>query len=334
MRFKYFIVLLVLFVSAPSIEARTNGYLSFEYSRGLQNDEQKSGSFQDVQLGLVFSGALSPGIEYLGEFLLKEEGVEVEQVWIGFFSSETLRLKMGLYLVPFGRYNQFSRPHENLLVYPPLNVVHAYPQRWRDIGILAEGRIGSFVYSAYIGNGLSEGSALDEGQQFGDNNRNKGVGGRVGWLVSQSFEVAYSHYRGKIDAEDTRKTVLQGVDLTWSPEGFHMLAEYTRGISENPEGYEKGEVEGFFVQVSLVLQKIRPVASVQKLKYSDPFHGPGFFAPDTPGDGIRIDLTRWALGLVFAPLPNVLLKLEYDLDKDRNADLKSSAITFQAALSF
>ncbi|MCJ7580008.1 MAG: porin [Candidatus Aminicenantes bacterium] len=330
-------VLLVVFLQLVFFQlanGETNGYLSFEYSRDLGDSEKKSDSFQNIQLGLIFSGSPSLGIGYLAELRLSEGKIEAEQAWIRFFSSESFRLKLGLYLVPFGKYNLYGRPHETFLIHAPLNVAHSYPSSWRDIGILIEGRMGSIMYAVFAGNGLSEGMNLNLGQQFIDNNKNKGIGGRLSWFLSQSLEVAYSYYRGKADSENQRNIVLKCIDVTWSTQGFKLMGEYTRGDLENPGGFSKGNTDGYFVQASLPLQKIHPVVSYQKFNYSDTFHGQGFVSPLVPGIGIHLNQSRWAFGVVFVPSPNVLLKLEYDLDKDESIDQKKAAITLQAALSF
>ena len=324
----------LLFVFFQFVEGETNGYLSFEYSRDLRDAEKKSDSFQNIQIGLIFSGNLSPGIGYLAELRLSEGKIEAEQAWIRFFSSESFRLKMGLYLVPFGKYNLYGRPHETFLIHAPLNVAHSYPSSWRDIGILIEGRIGSMMYAVFAGNGLSEGINLNEGQQLIDNNKNKGIGGRLSWFLSQSLEVAYSYYRGKSDSENQRNIVLKCIDVTWSTQGLKLIGEYTQGDLENPGGFSKGNTDGYFVQASLPLQKIHPVVSYQKVNYSDTFHGQGFVSPLVPGAGIHLNQSRWAFGVVFVPSPNVLIKLEYDLNKDESMDQKKAAITLQAALSF
>jgi len=328
------VFLLLVFFQYVAGETRTNGYLSFEYARNLKNTEIKTDSFQNIQVGIIFSGNLSPGIGYLAELRLAAGNIEAEQAWIRFFSTESFRVKLGLYLVPFGKYNVSGRPFETFLIHTPLNVAHAFPTNWRDIGILIEGRIGSFKYEAFAGNGLSEGMNLNSGQQFVDNNKNKGIGGRLSWFPSQNFEVAYSYYRGKADSENQRNIVLKCFDLTWTTQGFKLIGEYTQGDLENPGGFANGNTDGYFVQASLPLQKIQPVISYQKVNYSDPFHGPGFVNPNVMGAGLHFNQSRWTFGFVFVPYPNVLIKLEYDLNKDESIEQKKSAITLQAALSF
>ncbi len=333
MKKRIFAVVFALFVSFQCVEGETNGYLSFEYSRNLKTVENNN-TFQNTQLGLIFSGSLTPGIGYLTELSLHEGQVETEQAWLSFFSSESFRLKMGLFLVPFGKYNQNSRPHETFLIHTPLNIAHSFPLKWRDIGLVIEGRIGNFVYELFTGNGLSEGMNLNDGQQFIDNNENKGFGGRLGWFLAQSFEVAYSFYRGKVDSTNERKNVFQCVDVTWSTESFKVLGEYTQGEIENPMEFPKGTTDGYFIQASISLQKIHPVVSYQKLNYSDPFHGSGFVSPNIKGEGINFNQNRWAFGIVYIPTMNVLLKLEYDIDKDESMGPKKRTLTLQAALSF
>lgn len=333
MKKRIFIVVFVLFVSFKSVEGETNGYLSFEYSRDLKTVEKNS-TFQDVQFGLIFSGALTPGIGYLAELRFHEGQIEVEQAWLRFLSSESFQVKMGLYLVPFGKYNQYGRPHETFLIQTPLNIAHSFPLNWRDIGLVIEGRIGIFDYVLFAGNGLSEGINLNEGQQFIDNNVNKGIGGRFGWSLTQSFEVAYSYYRGKFDSANERKTFLQCVDVTWDTKSLQVLGEYTRGEIENPGEFSNGTIDGYFIQASISLQKIHPIVSYQKFNYSDPFHGQGFVGPNIQGEGIYFNQNRWAFGIVYIPTMNVLLKLEYDIDKDESIGRRKRTLTLQAALSF
>lgn len=327
-------VFLLIILFAASADSATNGFLSFEYAQILLKDAEKGGTFQGVQIGLVFSDQISPAIGYSAELHWRENRLEAREAWLKFFSSEYFRLQMGLYLVPFGIYNSSRRPYETLLVNPPLNIQYAFPAYWRDIGAAVEGRAGRFGYVVYFGNGLAEAASLNEGQQFLDNNANKSLGGRIRWLFSQTFEAGYSYCRGKVDVAAERQADFHAVDISWKEQYFQIQAEYTRGGMENPEGYSRGKIEGYYVQASMTLRSFNPVICFQDLKYCDPFRGPGFFPPGTAGEGIDIDRNRWAFGIVFSPAPGVLIKLEYDMDKDRLADFDENGMILQAALRF
>ncbi len=314
-------------------QATLIGYIALDYVKSPDAPALTKGSFQNVLAGLQFFGDISSGLSYLTELQFNPEGTfDLTQAWISLGASEGIGLKLGLYPVPFGRYNESNRPHQTVLINPPLNVEKMYPWFWRDVGLLLEGRIRRFFYSVYLGNGLAEGEDLTQGQQFKDNNADKAGGGRLGFRIGRGFEVAYSQYRGKYDEDSTRDLVLQGFDIQWFTPEWQVLAEYSVADIGNPDG--SGKAEGYFVQALMNLGKFRPVVSYQHLDYDDSFHGPGFTSPDVPGLGIFEKHRRWAVGLVFNASQNLLLKFEYDWDAEKVADVEDESFALQAAFRF
>ncbi|MDH4218649.1 MAG: porin [Candidatus Aminicenantes bacterium] len=335
MKTKILALLFALVILATPSLGKITGYLSSNFVKSQEQGEFPKGTFTNPLFGLIFSGDISPNINYEAEFRITDiTQVEIDQAWIGLGTSEAFQLKLGLYLVPFGRYNQINRPHQTSLINPPLHVEFCYPHRWRDIGILVEGRFSGFFYSGYIGNGLREGQDLRDGQQFEDNNKDKGKGGRFGLSLGQGVEVAYSIYNGKYDDENSRNLILHGVDLTWMTQDWKVFAEYTKDIISNPDGFEQGDAEGYFVELSLNFGNFIPLASYQKLKYTDPYHGPGFIGDQEAGGGISIDRSRWALGLIYIPVQNVFFSLEYDFNREEGDTKKDDLWAVRVALSF
>jgi hypothetical protein len=253
---------------------------------------------------------------------------------VGITPSEAFRLQGGLYLVPFGIYNRINRPHQKTLINTPLHAEYCYPDHWRDLGVVVNGRIGGFVYQGYLGNGLQEGLGLRDGQQFEDNNKEKGKGGRIGWRFSQGFEIAYSINTGKYDEGNSRTLTLHGADANWMTEDWQMFGEYTKAIIKNPEGYEHGEAEAWFVQATIFFGEFQPFASYQKLTYEDPYHGIGFSPDFGPGAGISMDRNRWALGIVYIPVPNIYISFEYDFNREKTVEIKTDTWVVQVAASF
>jgi hypothetical protein len=334
MRIRVFLVFIVLSLTFAPAQGKINGYFSLSYIKGQNQTDFHQGSFQNPIFGLIFSGDVTEKINYTAELRFEEDSFELEQLFVGFKPSDAFNLKLGLYLVPFGRYNQFNRAYQTALVNSPLNVETTFPLSWRDIGVLIEGKLGSFFYSAYLGNGLAEGENLSQSQQFKDNNADKGKGGRVGMALSEHMAVAYSIYKGKYVERNMRDLVLQGLDLTWSEESFEVLAEYSRANLENPENFNEGRNEGYFIQVSLNAEKLQPVLCCQWMRYKDPFHGPGFVGPDLQGEGISEKKGRWALGLRYLISEAGSLKLEYDFNREKGVNLKDDIFSIQVALSF
>ncbi len=335
MKSKIFAVLLTIFLFVTPVLGQITGYISGNFFKSQKDGDFFKGTFKNPLFGLIFSGDIPTGFAYGAEFRTTEiSQIEIDQAWVGFNSSEAFRLKGGLYLVPFGIYNRINRPHETTLINPPLHVEYCYPERWRDIGILVDGIIGGFVYQGYLGNGLREAESLGDSQQFEDNNKEKGKGGRIGWRFSEGFELAYSINKGKYDDENSRNLTLHGVDVNWVTEDWQILAEYTKAIINNPEGYSNGDAEAYFVQAVVNMGAFQPFASYQKLNYVDPYHGMGFSVGFGHGDGISIDRNRWALGVVYIPVPNVHIKFEYDFNREEIIKKKDNMWAVQTAVRF
>jgi hypothetical protein len=213
-------------------------------------------------------------------------------------------------------------------------VKYFYPAMWRDIGVQVSGTIAGLLYSAYVGNGLAEGDWLHEGQQFKDNNRDKGFGGRVAWNVDQKFEVGYSYYRGKYDDDNSRNLVLQCFDFSFVSQNYQLIGENTWADNENPEGYKNGSGKGYFALLTFNIQGLWPVASYQYYDFEDPFHGDGSINPLLSGLGISEDRERWALGAVYNLSQTAFFKLEYQFNREKGFDKKNDMLLVQIAVSF
>lgn len=335
MKSKNILLVLLLLVSVAQAQNKTNGYLAFEYAKGQDESDIFRGSFQNPHLGLLFSGELAANLGYTSEIRFRNESkVEIEQAYLRLKPSDAFSLKLGLYLVPFGKYNSLNRPHQTMLVKAPLNIDNLFPSSWRDIGLVAEGKWRSFFYSAYIGNGLSESKNLRTAQQFRDNNKDKGKGTRIGLLLGRGLEAAFSYYRCKYDDANERNLVLKGIDLNWVSEGFQILSEYSKAELENPPDFGKGKAEGYFVQVSFDIESLRPVGSYQHIEYEDVFHGEDFSSSNFGGKGISDQRNRWSVGIVYFAFPNVFFKVEYEFNKEKEIELKNNLLLLQVALNF
>jgi len=311
------------------------GYFSADYVRSQDPGGGWTGSFVNARGGLLFSGDWSANFGYALEFTLVSGGAAgIEQAWAVARLSEAIQIRAGLYLVPFGRYNESRRPFQTSLVLDPHPVGTLYPFSWRDLGLVLTGRMGRLQYAGYIGNGLAEGETLAEGQQFSDNNRDKGWGGRLSYALTQTLEVGASYSRALVDPAGSRRRKMWGADLAWGSEAFMILGEYAKAEIANPEPFAPGEAEAFFGMVTFKFGPFFPLASYESLTYDDPFHGPGFGGAGSPGTGISRGETRWALGFVYPLHPNFRLKLEYDLNREKDGESRNDILRLQAAVRF
>lgn len=325
---------LVLASAGLGAEVRTAGYLSFSFLKGQAESGARQGSFQDLRGGILASGDLGQGFSFLVEARFRSESrFELEQALAGFKLGASGDLRLGLFLVPFGKYNESNRPQQTVLINIPLNLEASYPESWRDIGITAQGRMGFLRYAAYFANGLGEKDGAAAGQSFRDINKDKAKGGRLGFIVGEGFEVGASYYTGKYDKDDWFRLTLEGADLTWVTKDYEVRGEYTRGLWKNPGGAPDGKADGFFGLVALYLGKLQPVASFQR------------WDPGAPGAGLRLVAisggaellavrSRWALGARYYLSPTFLIKAEYDINREKGPALKNNLVLVQAAVSF
>jgi hypothetical protein len=331
-----FLILLPSFVQAQApTQPKLNGYISAEYINGQEEGIYPEGTFQNPQLGLMFSGMLVGKVGYVAEVVLKQDAkVELNQALLAIGFSRTIAINLGLYLVPFGQYNETSRAHQTFLIQRPLSVDNLYPLNWRDIGVQAEGSLFGLPYSVYLANGLSDGERFDGGQQFKDNNAHKSFGGRFAWDLDGKFIVGYSYYNGKYDNDNSKNRVLHGVDASWVDRSFQILGEYTWTDIQNPDSYDKGEGKGYFILLTFDFMEVWPVVSYQKLDYQDPLRGIGYTGSDNPGEGISRKQERWSLGVVYMVSQMAFFKFEYQINKEEGLAHKNNVYLFQVALSF
>lgn len=331
-----FFVVTALAAAPARAQLQVNGYLSFQYQKSESQGESPKGEFDKLRAGLFFVGRLQTLFDYDVELRFDSRNiVEAQEAWLGYRPSEAFHLKLGMYLVPFGTYNTASRPYQTPFVQPPLAQASLYPESWRDLGAMVEGKMGVFRYSVYLGNGLREDIDLGAGQQFGDNNSNKSLGGRLAFTLSRGFDVGLSYYRGKLDNANSRNLVLEGADISWNTRAFRVLYEYGRGLIDNPSGFARGKVQGHTVLASLSWGGFTPVGSYQKLDYQDPFHGTGFSADlAAAGAGISSETSRWTVGLMYNPASTVFIKVEYDFNREKLVEIKNNIFFAQVALQF
>jgi hypothetical protein len=333
------VVLALALLASPAVlqaaEVNVGGYFSLDFLRGQAASASPHASFENVQAGIVLSGAWTQRLGYALEIRSKENmRFEVEQAWAGLAWSDALQIKVGVFLVPFGRFNVASRPYEIPLVEAPAPIATAFPASWRELGVLAEGRSGFLRYAAWIGNGLAEARDFAAGQQFRDNNADKAWGGRLGLILGAGLEVGASIETGRADAAGERKLKMTGADAAWTNGALALSAEYCRSEIVNPAPYAAGTSEGWFVLGAYDLGSLRAVVSYQKVAASDAFHGPGFAGPLQPGLGFSDDRRVWTFGATASLGAGLLLKAQYDRSREPRLELENNIFRAQIAARF
>ncbi|MCP2604910.1 porin [Candidatus Aminicenantes bacterium AH-873-B07] len=330
------IIFFILFNNVILSEVKYGGYFSCEYSKSQAKGLNPYGNITNSYFSLNFNGKFNSRFYFHSEIRAEEalSHLYLEQAWVGFRAGSFLNIKIGAFLVPFGKLNQIHRPIELKLIDLPFSQEDIIPVPWTDIGILIDGSYGIISYAAYLGNGLGEGENIREGRQFKDNNKDKARGGRLIFSLGKGLKVGFSQYNGAYNSENNLKLNLRGIDFTWSNSKTLLWVEYSLAKIENRNPYENGKAEGYFILFSFPIGNFNPVFSYQFIDYNDPYHGEGFISSIREGSGIKEKKERWTIGLNYYPLNNIVLKVEYQFNREKNLELKNDTLRIQVTIAF
>ena len=313
------------------------GYLYTEYFR----TSEKAKNFDIHYLAVSISGWASEQISYFGEFELEHGGkgdnTFVEQAYIDYWLTRNVAVKIGGLLTPFNRFDEFHDPLGNALITRPQMAREIGVSAWKDVGVDLHGfaRLNEETavnFDFYAINGLGAGVNLRGSRQYRDNNEQLAFGGRLNVVYRDFLEVGGSAYRGAWDdAGDLDLTMLGGHFMLRTGVA-NVYGEWAQATSENAADAEEGEMSGYFVQASRLIQsRYRPAIRWGGLDYLDR----GDLLGRNAGKGDK-ELTELAFAFSYYPTSPVVFKVEYTFFKegDRVAEKDDDQLGLQAAVRF
>ncbi|HEY6064804.1 MAG TPA: hypothetical protein VIY96_01520 [Thermoanaerobaculia bacterium] len=270
-----------------------------------------------------------------GEGAEEKGEVSVEFAYLDYLIRPEVNLRAGLVLLPVGFVNELHEPPVFLGARRPDVEDRILPTTWRELGVGAFGNAGPFAYRAYLVNGLDaagfEGSdPLHEARQSGSNARAEdfAVTGRLDFTGLPGVLVGASGYTGgsgqgrRVDGRslDARVTLLDA-HAEWRWRGIQARALAARGTIGHaadvnrangfsgtdsvPRRFSGGYVEaGYDVLFGRGSASLVPF--VRRESYDTQDEVPRGFEAD-PANDVRL----WTLGLQYRPIPQVVLKVDY-----------------------
>ncbi len=312
------------------------GYLYTEYFQ----TEDKAKNFDLHYLAFTVSGWASEKINFFTEFELEHGGTGgnntfVEQAYIDYWFVPNLGVRVGAMLTPFNRFDEFHAPHLNYTVTRPQMSREIGVSAWKDVGVDLHGYFNfdahnSLSFDFYTINGLGDGSRMRNSRQYRDNNEDKAIGARVNLTLMDALEVGFSTYNGAWDDAGDYDLSMVGGHVMLHTSLVDLYGEVTSASSENPSGTDEGDMSGYFIQASkLINNVVRPTIRYGKLDYLDPGSALGRSARDT-------DLNELVFCLGIYPNPRVVLKIEYQIfgKGDRATKKTADQLGLQFALRF
>lgn len=273
-------------------------------------------------------GTTGSGAESKGE-------VSAEFAYIDFLARKEIGVRAGLLLLPVGFINELHEPPIFLGAQRPEVENRILPTTWRELGAGVFGEVGPIAYRAYVVNGLdaagfSASSPIRGGRQKGSRARAEdfGLTARVDFVGVPGLLVGGSGYTGN---SDQGRTVDGGAfDATvsifdahaeWRWRALQVRGLLTRGSIDDADEINRlnglsgassvGErFLGHYLEAGWDVLYGRGTASLvpfgrwEQLNTQDEV--PSGFVANRAND-VRV----WTVGLNYRPIPQVVVKLDY-----------------------
>jgi hypothetical protein len=267
----------------------------------------------------------------------EEKGeVSVEFAYLDYLIRREVNLRAGLVLLPVGFLNELHEPPVFLGARRPDVEDRILPSTWRELGLGVFGDVGPFAYRAYLVNGLDSAGLeaeepLHEARQGGSNANAEdfAVSGRLDFVGVPGLLIGASGYTGNSaqgreldgDSFDARVTLLDA-HAEWRWRGIQARALTARGsigdaarvnAANGLSGADSvgKKFTGSYVEAGYDVLFARggraslvPFARWERFDTQDEV--PAGFAAN-PENDVRL----WTLGLQFRPIPQVVVKLDY-----------------------
>ena len=362
--------------AAPADQKRRGGAGSlFDNDRFLVTGYAFAGFSDEHAGGNTFSAGLAPiflwrvtdkiFVEAEVELGLNNESgdgeteVNLEYADINFIINDYMTLRAGKFLTPFGQFPERLHPAwiNKLPDFPLAYAEEGGLVPFSSLGAEVRGAVlvhpGGFdsklVYAAYVANGPSlvtddeEGAGTLDDANYDDNNNNKTVGGRIGFLPFPELEVGYSIMYG--DVADGTTAVLNGVDVSYVRDidaiagTIDARAEWIWSNVETVTFDETGaggfgpltfsnKRNGGYAQLAYRPTQLdnKILRSTEFVTRYDNLHVPG----EAPG---QVSTQRVTFGVDYWATSNVVIKAAYRLDDPERGE-HNNALLLQVAVGF
>ena len=308
------------------------------------NSENETGAGGAPTTRLDFLRAvLYAGYRFNDKFLLNSEieiehgnEIFVEFAYVDYMASEHLTVRAGLLLLPLGLVNEFHEPNVFMGARRPETEQRILPSTWRENGAGILGSVGMLNYRAYVTNGLNgagfSSAGLRGGRQRGIQARaaNLAFSGRVDVTPAPGILGGVGFYNGGSGQE---QVILDGARLDVGTKvvevhgqaqvrGLDLRALFAQASIDEAGGASRAlrlpagspiaeTMQGGYLQAGYnVLSQVNtPLALTPYVRYEQidtQRRIPAGFVRDLSRDGVLK-----TLGVELKPIPNVVLKTEY-----------------------
>jgi len=337
--------------SSGSSTGPISGYMDFHFNK----PEGKDGIVDFHRFVLLFNHSFSPKIRFVGELELEhafvagleESGeVELEQAYLDFLLTRGFNVRAGMLLVPIGIINERHEPPTYNGVERPFVDTVIIPTTWFEAGAGVHGEVGRGLrYRAYVmapldATEFSAGEGIREGPQKGSeaNVRNVGYAGRLEWVGTRNLTVGLSGWTDK--SNFLLRRVNAGVRIgeadvrykrgrletrgqfaqVWIQDADRLNDALARATGISPNIADS--LRGFYGEAGYRVWADGPakdlVVFARYENFDTQFRMPEGFLPLK-----EFDRDAWVAGITYYPDPDVAVKADYTVVRNKNGIVKS-----------
>jgi hypothetical protein len=323
-----------------------SGYMDFH----LNKPEHEEPRLDFHRFVLLFNHSFSDRLRFVGELELEHalvEGLEeageleLEQAYLDFRLKPALNFRAGMLLAPVGIINERHEPPSFYGVERPFVDTFIVPTTWFDAGAGVHGTFGGgWQYRAYLMAPLdatritaAEGLAEARQKGFQSNVRNVAGTGRVEYVGYPGLTLGTSFWRGQTGFNFKREESHVGlveVDGRYHSGALGIRGEFAHVFVDGADAINDllqrssginpniaRQLRGFYVEPS-----VRPLPWLKFdigafLRYEN--FDTQFRMPEGVLPLKQFDRAAWVLGASYYPDPDIVLKIDYSVIRNRSA---------------
>jgi hypothetical protein len=329
-RFRFFSLVLIGLAAAapPPAEGQgliVTGYANMEYL----NPQGGMQTFDAHNLNLIVIGQLRGDLFAAGEIEYEHGGNEIalEYAYLAFTRWRYVNVVAGKFIIPFGTFNVNHPAWINKVPGRPFGFDRVWPATYSDVGVMVRGGLPAgylsrVTYDVWAVNGLAGADGGDLRGMVGNNedvDRNKFVGGRLGYVAQMGLDAGVSVHTGTYDAAADLGVMYVGVDGAFHKGNFELRGEFVQATQESSGGDLKKT--GWYAQAAyLVLPTVEPAVRLSQMEF--------------PGASNR-DVREISLGVSIYPSDLGALRLFGRINKERTVpEVNNNLFTAQFTVAF